>query len=76
MSVEASATETRGGCCLATLSAAAAVVVATEPGMKILLDHPETNARIAAINKMAPARPSAPFVDRNEWLALKRICRG
>ena len=23
---------------------------ATEPGMKILLDHPETKARIAAIN--------------------------
>ena len=26
---------------------------ATEPGMKILLDHPETKARIAAINKIA-----------------------
>ena len=29
---------------------------ATEPGMKILLDHPETKARVAAINRLAAAR--------------------
>jgi Zn-dependent protease with chaperone function len=49
---------------------------ATEPGMKILLDHPETNARIAAINKVSVARPPVPFLDAGEWAALKRICAG
>lgn len=49
---------------------------ATEPGMKILLDHPETKARIAAINRMAGARPTSPFLDAGEWTALKRICAG
>jgi Zn-dependent protease with chaperone function len=49
---------------------------ATEPGMKILLDHPETKARIAAINKLAAARPSAPLLEPGEWAALKRICAG
>lgn len=49
---------------------------ATEPGMKILLDHPETKARVAAINKLAPARPSQPMLDAAEWQALKRICAG
>lgn len=47
---------------------------ATEPGMKILLDHPETNARIAAISKIAGARPTSPFLNAGEWAALKRIC--
>jgi Zn-dependent protease with chaperone function len=49
---------------------------ATEPGMKILLDHPETKARIAAINRLAAARPTAPLLDPEEWAALKRICAG
>lgn len=49
---------------------------ATEPGMKILLDHPETQARIAAINKLAGARPTTPFLEAGEWAALKRICAG
>ncbi|MGC1466010.1 MAG: M48 family metallopeptidase [Pseudolabrys sp.] len=49
---------------------------ATEPGMKILLDHPETKARIAAINKLAPARATKPMLDAGEWTALKRICAG
>ncbi|MSO67366.1 MAG: M48 family metallopeptidase [Pseudolabrys sp.] len=49
---------------------------ATEPGMKILLDHPETKARIAAINKVASARTTTPFLDAGEWAALKRICAG
>jgi Zn-dependent protease with chaperone function len=49
---------------------------ATEPGMKILLDHPETKARVAAINKIAEARPGSPFLNAAEWAALKRICVG
>ena len=32
---------------------------ATEPGMKILLNHPETKARVAAINKIARPRNRA-----------------
>jgi Zn-dependent protease with chaperone function len=47
---------------------------ATEPGMKILLDHPDTKARIAAINRVAPARTITPFLNAGEWAALKRIC--
>ncbi len=47
---------------------------ATEPGMKILLDHPDTKARVAAINKIASARPASPFLDAAGWAALKRIC--
>ncbi len=49
---------------------------ATEPGMKILLDHPETKARIAAINRVAGAKSTTAFLDAKEWLALKRICAG
>lgn len=47
---------------------------ATEPGMKILLDHPETEARIAAINRLATRGPTTPFLSPAEWAALKRIC--
>lgn len=47
---------------------------ATEPGMKILLNHPETKARVAAINKLAAGRASSPFLDPAEWTALKHIC--
>lgn len=49
---------------------------ATEPGMKILLDHPETKARIAAISRIAPDGPPIPFLNATEWSALKRICAG
>jgi predicted Zn-dependent protease len=49
---------------------------ATEPGMKILMDHPETKARIAAINRMAAARQASPFLEASEWAALKQICAG
>lgn len=49
---------------------------ATEPGMKILLDHPETRARVAAIEKFANAKSTTPFLDAKEWAALKRICAG
>jgi len=47
---------------------------ATEPGMKILLDHPETRARVAAINGIAAPKSTTPFLDAKEWAALKRIC--
>ncbi len=49
---------------------------ATEPGMKILLDHPETKARVAAINKLASPKPATPFLDAAGWAALKKICAG
>ncbi len=49
---------------------------ATEPGMKILLDHPETKTRIAAINRIAADAPTVPFLSAAEWAALKRICAG
>jgi predicted Zn-dependent protease len=49
---------------------------ATEPGMKILMDHPETKARITSINRLAAARPSVPFLEAGEWAALKQICAG
>lgn len=47
---------------------------ATEPGMKILLDHPETKARVATINKLAVPRSGPPFLSAAEWSALKGIC--
>ena len=49
---------------------------ATEPGMKILLDHPETAARVAAIDKIAGTRQTAPLLSPDEWTAVSRICAG
>ncbi|HEY6025040.1 MAG TPA: M48 family metallopeptidase [Pseudolabrys sp.] len=49
---------------------------ATEPGMKILLNHPETKARVAAINRLGAGRAPTPFLDAGEWAALKQICAG
>jgi len=50
---------------------------AEHPGMKILLDHPETNARVAAINAAATTSGSStPLLEAAEWQALKRICAG
>jgi Zn-dependent protease with chaperone function len=49
---------------------------ATEPGMKILLDHPETKARVISINKRAATRPPLPLLEAGEWAALKQICAG
>ena len=49
---------------------------ATEPGMKILLNHPETKARVAAINNSAAANARTPFLEAREWTALKKICAG
>ena len=47
---------------------------ANEPGMKILLDHPETKARVATIKAAATPRGAAPLLTPDEWLALTRIC--
>jgi Zn-dependent protease with chaperone function len=50
---------------------------ATEPGMKILRDHPDTNARIAAINRLSLAAfPSVPFLPNEDWASLRGICKG
>jgi Zn-dependent protease with chaperone function len=50
---------------------------ATEPGMKILRDHPETAARIAALNRLAPADSAHPaLLPAADWAALRAICKG
>src|SRR6185437_1066118 len=49
---------------------------ATEPGMTILLDNPETKARVAAIERVAPPPAATPFLNAAEWSALKRVCSG
>ena len=48
----------------------------TEPGMKILLKHPETKARVAAIDKSSVPASPVPFLEAGEWVALKQICAG
>jgi predicted Zn-dependent protease len=49
---------------------------ATEPGMKILRDHPETAARVAAVNRLAPAaKPGAALLGPEDWAALRTICK-
>jgi Zn-dependent protease with chaperone function len=49
---------------------------AIEPGVKILLDHPQTKDRVAAINAAVAAAPAAlkPLLAPPEWAALKQIC--
>jgi hypothetical protein len=49
---------------------------AIEPGVKILLDHPQTKERVAAINAAATALSGErrPLLSPPEWAALKRIC--
>jgi Zn-dependent protease with chaperone function len=49
---------------------------ASHPGSKLLLDHPDTKDRLAAINAMAAARASGALLQPAEWAALKRICGG
>jgi Zn-dependent protease with chaperone function len=46
----------------------------THSGLKILLDHPETQKRVDAINAMATPGPVHPLLDAADWSALKRIC--
>jgi Zn-dependent protease with chaperone function len=49
---------------------------AIEPGFKILLDHPETKDRVAAVHATIMATPinPKPLLTPAEWAALKRIC--
>jgi predicted Zn-dependent protease len=46
------------------------------PGPRILLDHPETAERVAAIESMAGSAPARPLLDGAQWAALKNICIG
>ena len=47
----------------------------THPGVEILRDHPDTKARVAVINTLAPPTQAVrPLLDGDEWRALKRIC--
>ena len=47
------------------------------PGFKLLLDHPDTEKRVAAINAVATASTATnPLLEAPEWAALKRICAG
>jgi predicted Zn-dependent protease len=47
---------------------------AIEPGVKILLDHPETRERVELINRLATSGPHTPLLAAPEWEALKQIC--
>jgi len=47
---------------------------ATEPGMKILMDHPDTRQRATTIRARAEPPHGAPLIDAADWAALKRIC--
>jgi Zn-dependent protease with chaperone function len=47
-----------------------------EPAMKILMDHPETRIRVAAIRAAAGAPGGTALLGAAEWAALKRICSG
>jgi Zn-dependent protease with chaperone function len=50
------------------------VAGAIEPGVKILLDHPETKQRVELINRLASPGPYTPLLSASEWGALKQIC--
>jgi Zn-dependent protease with chaperone function len=45
-------------------------------GVKLLLDHPDTKDRLAAINAMTRTNTAAALLSPSEWAALKRICAG
>jgi hypothetical protein len=48
-----------------------------EPGAKILLDHPQTRDRVAAITRAAAGDPAGEsIVTPDQWSALQRICSG
>jgi Zn-dependent protease with chaperone function len=49
---------------------------AIHPGMEILRDHPDTQARVKLINDLATASAPQPLLEPSEWAALKRICTG
>jgi Zn-dependent protease with chaperone function len=50
------------------------IVSDKEHGIKILLDHPETRDRIAAIEAVAVTGATRPLLDIADWSALKQIC--
>jgi Zn-dependent protease with chaperone function len=52
----------------------ARIVADKDHGLKILLDHPETRDRIAAIDAVAVTGAGAPLLDTADWSALKQIC--
>jgi len=52
----------------------ARIVSDKEHGIKILLDHPETKDRIAAIDAVTVNGPTTPLLDAADWNALKQIC--
>jgi Zn-dependent protease with chaperone function len=52
--------------------------VAASPGerqLELLLSHPVTADRVAAIERRAGGQPTRPILSNEEWLALRRICR-
>lgn len=49
---------------------------ASHPGTKLLLDHPDTKDRLAAINAATTVKSSVAPLDPAGWAALKRICAG
>jgi Zn-dependent protease with chaperone function len=50
------------------------IVSDKEHGLKILLDHPETRQRIAAIDAVPVSRATRPLLEAADWTALKQIC--
>jgi predicted Zn-dependent protease len=52
----------------------ARIVSDKDQGLKVLLDHPETKARISAIEAVAHASVAPPLLDAADWSALKQIC--
>jgi Zn-dependent protease with chaperone function len=49
---------------------------ANHPGMTLLLDHPDTQQRVTAINAASPPKTATALIEPADWLALKRICSG
>ena len=49
---------------------------ATEPGRKILRDHPDTKARVAVIERLAHGMAAQAMLSPAEWSALRGICKG
>ncbi len=63
-----------GGDPVALAAILSRIVDDKEQGMKILLDHPETKDRIAAIRARASQAATRALLTPSEWTALKHIC--
>jgi predicted Zn-dependent protease len=52
--------------------------ISSERGRRpgILLDHPDAQDRIAAINATRQDAPRPPLIDAEAWAAVTRICSG